>query len=70
MEQKVIQIFIVMTVCSIVQVLDFFREINESMHQIIVMVSHEDWHKDYFHHIVRLSDGKIVSDGINGTKSH
>lgn len=51
-------------------VLDFFREINESMHQIIVMVSHEDWHKDYFHHIVRLSDGKIVSDGINGTKSH
>jgi len=25
-------------------VLDLFREINESMHQTIVMVSHEDWH--------------------------
>ncbi len=47
-------------------VLDLFREINESMHQTVVMVSHEDWHKDYFHRIIRLRDGKIVSDGING----
>jgi putative ABC transport system ATP-binding protein len=46
-------------------VLDLFREINESMKQTIVMVSHEDWHKDYFHRVVRLRDGKIVSDGIN-----
>lgn len=45
-------------------VLDLFREINESMHQTIVMVSHEDWHKEYFHRIVRLRDGKIVGDGI------
>jgi putative ABC transport system ATP-binding protein len=51
-------------------VLDLFREINESMHQTIVMVSHEDWHKDYFHRIVRMRDGRIVSDGINGTKAH
>jgi putative ABC transport system ATP-binding protein len=50
-------------------VLDLFREINESMHQTIVMVSHEDWHKDYFHRVIRLRDGKIVSDGINGAKS-
>jgi putative ABC transport system ATP-binding protein len=48
-------------------VLDLFREINESMHQTIVMVSHEDWHKEYFHRIVRLRDGKIVSDGIAAT---
>ena len=48
-------------------VLDLFREINESMHQTIVMVSHEDWHKEYFHRIVRMRDGRIVSDGINGT---
>jgi len=47
-------------------VLELFKEINESMHQTIVMVSHEDWHKDYFHRIVRMRDGKIVSDGING----
>ena len=46
-------------------VLDLFREINESMHQTIVMVSHEDWHKEYFHRIVRLKDGKVVSDGKN-----
>lgn len=51
-------------------VLDLFREINESMHQTIVMVSHEDWHKDYFHRIIRLRDGKIISDGMNGTKSN
>jgi len=47
-------------------VLELFREINEEMKQTIVMVSHEDWHKDYFHRIVRLKDGKVVSDGING----
>jgi putative ABC transport system ATP-binding protein len=51
-------------------VLDMFRDINESMQQTIVMVSHEDWHKDYFHRIVRLRDGKIISDGINWTTSH
>jgi len=43
-------------------VLDLFREINEEMQQTIVMVSHEDWHKDYFHRIVRLRDGKVTSD--------
>ena len=49
-------------------VLDLFREINESMHQTIVMVSHEDWHKDYFHRIIRLRDGKVISDGTTGTR--
>ncbi len=44
-------------------VLDLFREINQEMQQTIVMVSHEDWHKEYFHRIVRLRDGKIISDG-------
>ena len=51
-------------------VLDLFREINEEMKQTIIMVSHEDWHKDYFHRIVRLRDGKVASDGTNGTKPH
>ncbi|HEX3002487.1 MAG TPA: ABC transporter ATP-binding protein [Methanoregula sp.] len=46
-------------------VLDLFHEINEEMKQTIVMVSHEDWHKEYFHRIVRLKDGKVVSDGAN-----
>jgi putative ABC transport system ATP-binding protein len=44
-------------------VLDLFHEINEEMQQTIIMVSHEDWHKDYFHRIVRLKDGKVISDG-------
>jgi putative ABC transport system ATP-binding protein len=47
-------------------VLDLFKEINEEFHQTIVMVSHEDWHKDYFHRIIWLKDGKIISDGTNG----
>jgi putative ABC transport system ATP-binding protein len=51
-------------------VLDLFHEINEDMKQTIVMVSHEDWHKEYFHRIVQLKDGRIMSDGINGTKAH
>jgi putative ABC transport system ATP-binding protein len=41
-------------------VLDLFREINEELHQTIVMVSHEDWHMPYFHRIIRLRDGKVV----------
>ena len=51
-------------------VLDLFREINESMHQTIVMVSHEDWHKEYFHRVVRMRDGRIVSDGVNEASAH
>jgi putative ABC transport system ATP-binding protein len=51
-------------------VLDLFKEINEEFHQTIVMVSHEDWHKDYFHRIIRLNDGKIISDGTNGSEAH
>ncbi len=47
-------------------VLELFREINEEMKQTIIMVSHEDWHKDYFHRIIRLRDGKVASDGFNG----
>jgi putative ABC transport system ATP-binding protein len=41
-------------------ILELFREINEEMHQTIIMVSHEDWHKEYFHRIIRLRDGKVV----------
>jgi len=51
-------------------VLDLFREINEEMHQTIVMVSHEPWHQEYFHRIVKLADGRIISDGTNGDRAH
>jgi len=43
-------------------VLDLFRQINEEVHQTIVMVSHEDWHKEFFDRIIQLRDGKIVED--------
>jgi putative ABC transport system ATP-binding protein len=46
-------------------VLDLFHEINEEMKQTIIMVSHEDWHKEYFHRIVRLRDGRVASDEKN-----
>jgi putative ABC transport system ATP-binding protein len=40
-------------------VLDQFHTINEELSQTIVMVSHEEWHKEYFHRIVYLKDGQI-----------
>jgi putative ABC transport system ATP-binding protein len=43
-------------------VLDQFHTINEELGQTIVMVSHEDWHKEYFHRIVYLQDGQINKD--------
>lgn len=43
-------------------VLNLFRKINEETGQTIVMVSHEDWHKEYFERIIRLRDGKIVNE--------
>ncbi len=50
-------------------VLELFKEINEEMQQTIVMVSHEDWHKAYFHRIIRLRDGKVISDGPNDSSA-
>jgi putative ABC transport system ATP-binding protein len=43
-------------------VLDQFHTINEELGQTIVMVSHEEWHKEYFHRIVYLKDGQIDHD--------
>jgi putative ABC transport system ATP-binding protein len=43
-------------------VLDQFHTLNEEFNQTIVMVSHEEWHKDYFHRIVYLKDGQIDRD--------
>lgn len=40
-------------------VLDLFRQINEDLNQTVIMVSHEDWHREYFDRIIRLRDGKI-----------
>jgi putative ABC transport system ATP-binding protein len=42
-------------------VLNLFKEINREMQQTIVMVSHEEWHREYFDRIIRLRDGRIVN---------
>lgn len=44
-------------------VLDLFKQINKEMAQTIVMVSHEDWHTEYFDRVIILRDGLIISDG-------
>ncbi len=40
-------------------ILDLFARLNEDLDQTIVMVSHEEWHKEYFCRIVTLHDGRI-----------
>lgn len=45
-------------------VLDLFKQINQEMGQTIVMVSHEDWHLQYFDRVITLRDGGIIRDGI------
>ncbi|MEN6396834.1 MAG: ABC transporter ATP-binding protein [Methanoregula sp.] len=40
-------------------VLEKFHAINIELGQTIVMVSHEEWHKEYFHRIIYLKDGQI-----------
>ncbi len=44
-------------------VLELFDKINHEREQTIVMVSHEEWHKEYFDRVIRLRDGKLVDDG-------
>lgn len=40
-------------------ILNQFQTINKELGQTIVMVSHEEWHKEYFHRIIYLKDGQI-----------
>ncbi len=43
-------------------VLDLFRRLNEERGQTIVMVTHEDWHREYCSRIVAMRDGRIVRE--------
>jgi len=43
-------------------ILDLFRKLNHDLHQTIVMVSHEEWHKQYFDRIISMKDGIIETD--------
>ena len=48
-------------------ILDLFRKLNRDLHQTIVMVSHEEWHKQYFDRIISMKDGVIETD-LPGTR--
>jgi putative ABC transport system ATP-binding protein len=45
-----------------VLILDLIRKLNRELKQTVVMVSHEDWHRQYFDRVLYLKDGKIVPD--------
>ncbi len=40
-------------------ILDLFKKLNKDLHQTIVMVSHEEWHRSYFDRIIFMKDGEI-----------
>jgi putative ABC transport system ATP-binding protein len=43
-------------------ILELIKKLNRDLKQTIVMVSHEEWHKQYFDRIITMSDGKILTD--------
>jgi len=44
------------------QVLEVFKNLNKNFGQTIVMVTHEPWHIKYVSRVIKMQDGKIVSD--------
>ena len=44
------------------QVLEVLRNLNKNFRQTIVMVTHEQWHTKYASRLIKLKDGKIISD--------
>jgi putative ABC transport system ATP-binding protein len=44
------------------QVLEVFKTLNKKFGQTIVMVTHEEWHTKYVSRVIKLKDGKIISD--------
>jgi putative ABC transport system ATP-binding protein len=45
-------------------ILDLFKKLNRDLHQTIVMVSHEEWHKSYFDRIISMKDGLIEKEEV------
>ena len=49
-----------------VLILDLIRALNRELRQTVVMVSHENWHRQYFDRVLYLRDGRIVEDEYAG----
>ena len=49
-----------------VLILDLIRSLNRELRQTVVMVSHENWHRQYFDRVLYLRDGRIVEDEVAG----
>lgn len=43
-------------------VLELFKKISGETERTIIMVSHEEWHKEYFERLILLRDGKVSYD--------
>jgi putative ABC transport system ATP-binding protein len=50
-------------------VLELFRELNEELGQTIVMVTHEDWHRDYCDRVISMRDGQVVEGQEGGRQA-
>ena len=49
-------------------ILDLFKKLNKNLHQTIIMVSHEEWHKSYFDRIIYMKDG-VIDKEKNGDQA-
>ncbi|MHA1992057.1 MAG: ABC transporter ATP-binding protein [Candidatus Hodarchaeales archaeon] len=50
-------------------IVSLFRRINIENRQTLILVTHNQWVADQCDRIVRMSDGKVVDDGLGGGKN-
>ena len=47
-------------------IISLFRRINTENKQTLILVTHSQWIADQCDRIIRISDGKVISDTLNG----